>query len=88
VHKVEAIANKNGCTVSQIAIAWVRQLSNQPGMPQFIPIPGATTAERVKENFATVELSSGDLKEIDEVLAGFTTAGEQYPKRFMHLIDG
>jgi pyridoxine 4-dehydrogenase len=88
VHKVEAIAKKKGCTTSQIAIAWVRQLSNQPGMPLFIPIPGATIAERVKENFTIVELSSGDLKEINEVLAGFTTAGERYPKHSMHLVDG
>ncbi|KAL2864401.1 aldo/keto reductase family protein [Aspergillus lucknowensis] len=79
VQKVEEIAAQKGCTPAQFAINWVRAQSRRPGMPVIIPIPGATTAERVQENSQLIELTEEDLAAIDAILAKFTTAGERYP---------
>lgn len=48
-------------------------------MPTIVPIPGATTASRVRENMTVVELDSAYLRDIDMVLASFETAGHRYP---------
>ncbi|KAF4124059.1 pyridoxine 4-dehydrogenase [Geosmithia morbida] len=79
VEKVEAIAAKKSCTPAQLAIAWVRSVSRRPDMPTVVPIPGATTASRVKENSTVIELSDADVEEIDSILDGFETAGRRYP---------
>lgn len=78
VKQVEDLANRKNSTPGQIALAWVRAQSHKPGMPVFIPIPGATTAERIKENMAEVELSENDLKEIDSILASVEIVGDRY----------
>lgn len=80
VRKLEGIAKRVDCTPAQLAIAWVRQLSEKPGMPLFIPIPGATTEERVKENMTEVRLGTEDMKEIDRVLSEVEIVGDRYPK--------
>ncbi|KAI0598245.1 pyridoxal reductase [Biscogniauxia sp. FL1348] len=79
VKQVEDMAKKKGCTPAQLAISWTRALSRRPGMPTIIPIPGATTAERVEENSREVELTDEDMAAIDATLAKFTTAGKRYP---------
>jgi pyridoxine 4-dehydrogenase len=48
-------------------------------MPVIIPIPGATTPERVKENSQIIDLTDEDMNEIDETLSSFTVAGGRYP---------
>ena len=47
-------------------------------MPLFIPIPGASTAERVKENSKEIELSENDLKEIDSLIESVEIVGGRY----------
>ncbi|GAP84948.1 putative aldo keto reductase [Rosellinia necatrix] len=79
VHQVEALAKKKGCSPAQLAIGWVRALNGRPGMPTIIPIPGATTAERVKENAKVVELTDEDLAAIDQILDTFKPLGGRYP---------
>ncbi|KAI1485781.1 pyridoxal reductase [Biscogniauxia mediterranea] len=79
VKQVEDMAKKKGCTPAQLAISWTRALSRRPGMPTIIPIPGATTAERVEENAREVELTDEDMAAIDATLAKFTPVGKRYP---------
>lgn len=79
VHEVEALAKQKGCTTAQLAISWVRALNGRPGMPTIIPIPGATTAERVRENAKLVELTDEEMAAIDKILEGFTPIGRRYP---------
>ena len=79
VEKVEEIASKKGCTPAQLAINWTRSLSRRPGMPTIIPIPGATTVARVEENSKLIDITDEEMKQIDVILAKFTTAGERYP---------
>ncbi|KAK3398082.1 NADP-dependent oxidoreductase domain-containing protein [Sordaria brevicollis] len=77
--QVEEMAKKKGCTSAQLAISWTRCLTRRPGMPEIIPIPGATTVERVNENAVFVELTDQEMDEIDATLAKFEVKGERYP---------
>lgn len=80
VRQVEALARKKGVTPAQLAINWVRNLAKRPGMPRtIIPIPGATTVERVRENAVLVDLSLDELDEIDATLAKMEIRGARYP---------
>ncbi|KAK3941547.1 pyridoxal reductase [Diplogelasinospora grovesii] len=87
VREVETLAARKGCTPGQIAINWLLALAKRPGMPEIIPIPGATTVERVKENAVEIDLTEEDLAEIDELLKKFTPVGDRYPAFAMHLLD-
>lgn len=79
VDQVEQMAEKKGCTPAQLAINWTLALSRRPGMPTIIPIPGASTAERVEENSKLVDLTYEEMAQIDATLAKFTPAGDRYP---------
>jgi aryl-alcohol dehydrogenase-like predicted oxidoreductase len=47
-----------------------------------VPIPGTTKLHRLEENNAAVdvELTAGDLKEIDEAAAEIPVEGDRYPE--------
>lgn len=79
LHRVEELAKKKGCTPGQFAIGWVMALSKRPGMPTIIPIPGATTAERVAENSKVVELTDEEMSIVDEILEKMDVKGARYP---------
>ncbi|KAL1861587.1 hypothetical protein VTK73DRAFT_7010 [Phialemonium thermophilum] len=83
VKQVEKLAKQKGCTPSQLALGWVRALSKRPGMPTIIPIPGATTVERVNENSKPIDLSLEELDEIDATLAKFEVKGNRYPDGYL-----
>ncbi|SHH31731.1 aldo/keto reductase [Bradyrhizobium erythrophlei] len=70
------IAVRKKVTPAQIALAWL--LAQKPWI---VPIPGTTKLNRLEENIgaAGVELTSGDLGEIADVLARVTVQGERYP---------
>lgn len=79
VHKVEELSTKRGVTPGQFALAWVRTLQKRPGMPVIIPIPGATTAERVDENSKVVDLSDDEMAIVDGILDKMDIKGARYP---------
>jgi len=70
------IAARKKVTPAQIALAWL--LAQQPWI---VPIPGTTKLSRLEENVgaAAVGLTSGDLSEIEGVLAKVTVQGDRYP---------
>jgi pyridoxine 4-dehydrogenase len=80
LNAVEKIANDKGVTPAQIAIGWVLYQSGKPGMPTLIPIPGATTSERIEENMKPATLSEGDFNALDEILKKFPPVGGRYHK--------
>lgn len=82
------MANKKKCTPAQLAIGWLLALSKRPDMPTIIPLPGATTAERVKENAGAVELDDQEMKEIDGILASFEVKGDRYHAQGMEHVNG
>lgn len=86
VAELEKLAKTKGCTPGQIAINWLVSLSKRPGMPTIIPIPGSSSAERVKENATIIDLTNDDLKEIERLLASFPVTGDRYPAAFMKYV--
>ena len=72
VELVSAIAQRKKATPAQIALAWV--LAQKPWM---VPIPGTTKLARVAENIAAavVELTSGDLRDIESAASQITVQG-------------
>ena len=90
VKEVETLAQKKNCTSAQLALAWVVSLSKKKGMPTIIPIPGATTADRVIENgkASDVELSDEEMVEIDQILATCEVTGDRYHPAGMKMING
>ncbi|KAF5026955.1 hypothetical protein F66182_985 [Fusarium sp. NRRL 66182] len=84
VDQIKELATKKGCTPAQLALSWCTALSRRPGMPVIIPIPGATTEERVAENSVQVELTDEEMDLIDETLSKFEIAG--HPWTSVHLI--
>ena len=88
VRELEKIAEKKKCTPAQLALGWVRSLSKREGMPEIIPIPGATTVQRVLENSVEVELTQGEMDEIDSVLANREVIGDRYHSFGMKHVNG
>jgi len=78
VHELEKIAKKKGCTPGQVGISWIVAKSGSEGMPKLVPIPGATTEARVRENVVTVELSGNDVKELDALVESCEVHGTRY----------
>ena len=66
VERVRAIAERVGATPAQVALAWVLAQGHN-----VIPIPGTKTPKYLTENAAAadVELSAGDLAELDAIPA-------------------
>src|SRR5437764_6926690 len=71
------IAGRKNTTPAQIALAWL--LAQKPWM---VPIPGTTKLNRLEENVgaAEIELTSDDLREIDDAASKITVAGARYPE--------
>ncbi|KAI1332533.1 NADP-dependent oxidoreductase domain-containing protein [Xylariaceae sp. FL0255] len=77
VEAVRKWAAKKGCTPAQFSINWLAALSKRPGMPRIIPIPGAGSMNRVKENIHVVDLTDEDMDEVDSFLKTFVPSGER-----------
>ena len=77
VDRLGAIAEANGATTGQIALAWL--LAQRP---YIVPIPGTRRIERLEENIgaAAVELSATDLAAIDAAATEVAIQGERYPE--------
>jgi aryl-alcohol dehydrogenase-like predicted oxidoreductase len=76
------IAERKKATPAQIALAWL--LAQKPWI---VPIPGTTKLHRLDENIgaAAVELTSGDLREIDSAAARITVQGARYPENLEQM---
>lgn len=76
VDVVSKIAAQKGVTNAQIALAWL--LAQKPWI---VPIPGTTKLHRLQENIgaAAVELSAGDLAEIERAVSAIEVQGTRYP---------
>lgn len=76
------IAERKKATPAQIALAWV--LAQKPWI---VPIPGTTKLERLDENIGalSVELTPGDLRDIEEAASQITVQGARYPERLEQM---
>ncbi|KAL8933452.1 MAG: hypothetical protein Q9211_005778 [Gyalolechia sp. 1 TL-2023] len=76
--ELSKMAEKKGCTAAQVALAWVRGWSGRDGVGEIVPIPGATTAERVEENAALVTLTEVEWNEVEAIRKGANVVGGRY----------
>jgi len=79
-----AIAERKNATTAQIALAWL--LAQRPWI---VPIPGTRRLERLEENIgaADVELTAGDLEEIETAAAGIDVQGARYPEQLERMTN-
>jgi pyridoxine 4-dehydrogenase len=87
VREVEKLAARKGCTPGQVAIGWVLALNKKPDMPRIIPIPGASSPERVRENAVEVDLTEEDLAELERIMKEFAPVGTRYNAHAMSMLD-
>ena len=83
VDLLREIAGRKSATPAQIALAWL--LAQKPWI---VPIPGTTKLTRLEENVgaAAIELTSEDLREIDNAASRITVEGARYPEQLQRLV--
>src|ERR1700693_4547558 len=78
------VAERKKATPAQIALAWL--LAQKLWI---VPIPGTTKLHRLQENVAaaSIELSEGDLREIEIATAEITVQGARYSEGAQRMIN-
>jgi aryl-alcohol dehydrogenase-like predicted oxidoreductase len=84
VDLIGRIAAKKQATPAQIALAWL--LAQKPWI---VPIPGTTKLHRLEENLgaAAVELTPGDLREIENAAAHIAVHGARYSETAQRMVN-
>jgi aryl-alcohol dehydrogenase-like predicted oxidoreductase len=75
-------AERKKATPAQIALAWLLAQKSW-----IVPIPGTTKLHRLEENMraASIELTAGDLREIDSIASKIAVQGERYPENLEQM---
>jgi aryl-alcohol dehydrogenase-like predicted oxidoreductase len=83
VDLVGKIAEQKKATAAQVALAWL--LAQKSWM---VPIPGTTKLHRLEENIGAVaiQLTSGDLHEIDAAASKIAAQGARYPEELQKMV--
>lgn len=84
VSLLSEIGQRKNATPAQIALAWL--LAQKPWI---VPIPGTRKLERLDENIGAtaVELTPGDLHEIESAASKITVQGARYPEELEKWTD-
>ena len=74
---IEAIAEAKGCTLAQVALAWVLARG-----PDVVPIPGTKRRKYLEENVGAVdiELSEAEIARLEGSFPPGAAAGTRYPE--------
>ncbi|PYJ30732.1 MAG: aldo/keto reductase, partial [Verrucomicrobia bacterium] len=82
VHLLSDIAKRRKATPAQIALAWLHAQR-----PWIVPIPGTTKLKRLEENIGAteIELTSEDLREIEEAASEIEVQGDRYPEHLERM---
>ena len=83
VDLLTTFAERKKATPAQIALAWL--LAQKPWI---VPIPGTTKLHRLEENLgaAAIQLTSDDLREIDQAASEITVQGARYPEHLQQMV--
>jgi aryl-alcohol dehydrogenase-like predicted oxidoreductase len=83
VDVIGRFAQQKKTTPAQIALAWL--LAQKPWI---VPIPGTTKLHRLEENLgaAAVELTPGDLSELETAASKIAVQGARYPEALQKLV--
>jgi len=84
VTRIGDLARSNGCTPSQLALAWVMAQGSD-----MVPIPGTKRVRYLEENAAAadIKLTRPDLAAIDAAAPAGAAAGERYPAASMAAVN-
>ncbi len=84
IQLLSGIAQRKNATPAQIVLAWL--LAQKPWM---VPIPGTTKLDRLDENIgaASLELTTDDLRHIDEAASRIPVQGARYPERLEQMTN-
>ena len=76
------VAERKNATPAQVALAWL--LAQKPWI---VPIPGTRRLERLDENIGAVavDLTTDDLRDIENAAAQITVQGARYPEELERL---
>src|SRR2546429_2741247 len=79
---LRSIGARKNATPAQIALAWL--LAQKPWI---VPIPGTTKLHRLDENIGavSVELTPGDLRDIENAASRITVQGARYPEKLEQM---
>jgi len=77
------VAEAKGCTVAQLAIAWVATQGDD-----IVPLVGARTRERLAEALPALEVSftADDLAAIEQAVPAGAARGDRYPSAAMSAL--
>ena len=84
VDQITRLAGKKNATTAQLSLAWL--LAQKPFI---VPIPGTGKVKHLEENIhaTTLNLSTGDLKEIDNALSDFKVHGGRMNELQMKVVE-
>jgi aryl-alcohol dehydrogenase-like predicted oxidoreductase len=82
IELLAGIGERKKATPAQIALAWL--LAQKPWI---VPIPGTTKLDRLDENIGavSVELTPGDLGDIENAASKITVEGARYPEKLERM---
>ncbi|CAK9162207.1 unnamed protein product [Ilex paraguariensis] len=80
--QINAIATRKGCTVSQLALAWVHQQGDDVS-----PIPGTTKFGNFNQNVGalSVKLAPDEMAELESIAIVDAVKGDRYSSPHMAL---
>ena len=84
VAQVQVLAQRQGCTPAQLALAWVLAQGND-----LVPIPGTKRRRTLEENVAALDvvLTEAERAELAAVFPPEAAAGLRYPEEMMRLVN-
>jgi aryl-alcohol dehydrogenase-like predicted oxidoreductase len=84
VHKIEEIANKKGCSSSQLALAWLLAQGDD-----IVPIPGTKRRKYLEENIGavTIKLTKEELAQIEDAAPIGVAVGDRYAEASMKSLN-
>ncbi len=84
VESLRNVATSRGCTVAQLAIAWVLSKGSN-----IVPVIGSRTREQLKEALGSlnVKLSKEDIARVEEIIPTDSVAGTRYGMDQMVRLD-
>ena len=84
IEKLEALASREDCTLSQLALRWVLAKGQN-----VVPIAGTTKVANLISNIQALEgsLNLKTIEEIDEISSEIEIIGDRYPEMMMKAVE-
>lgn len=83
------LAKQQGCTLAQLALAWVLAQKNPQGEATLIPIPGTKHLDYLRENAGAgdIQLNTATVQALNALINEDTVQGQRYTAALMASMD-